>query len=181
MKKIIIMMVAVLCIAPALQAQKAQRIAFVNTNKVLDTLPQMDSAEVMLNKIAEGYQQDAMARQDELNQLNAEIEAAKKDPAFSAVKLDLMQRRLQTLYEDYQYFQNAVNDEMQKERAKLLNPIVDQIKEAVAQVAKTKGFTQVIDNSAEIVIYNGNTTDEITGDVIKYMLAPKPATPAPKK
>jgi Skp family chaperone for outer membrane proteins len=71
---------------------------------------------------------------------------------------------------------------MQRDRAKLLNPIVDEIKAAVAQVAKTKGFSQVIDNSAEIVIYNGVTTDDITADVIKYMLAPKPAaTPEPKK
>ncbi|MCC7297706.1 MAG: OmpH family outer membrane protein [Bacteroidia bacterium] len=180
MKKIIIAMAVMFCAASGLQAQK---IAFVNTSKVIDTLPAKDSAELALQSYAQAYESSLYELEQELNAKQIELEKAKATPGVSQIRIDLLTQNLQKLYQTYQNTESAMNQDLQAQRAKLLTPIFDEIKVAVAAVAKTKGYTSAIDNSSGIILYMGNNADDITDAVIKYMLAPKPAVaaPAPKK
>jgi len=51
-----------------------------------------------------------------------------------------------------------------------MQPVIALIKDNVGKVATKKGYTQVMDNAAGIVIWSTSDKDDITADVIKAML-----------
>lgn len=168
MKKFIIALTVLMCASSALNAQK---VGFVNRVKVLDTLPAKDSADARLQKMAMDYEAVLLEREEEYTKKKAELDRKKATPGTSEILINLDVQTLQRLQQEYQNTETAINQELQAEQAKLLKPILDNINAAVAVVAKQKGFTSVIDNSSEIVVYIGNKTDDITDAVIAYMLA----------
>jgi outer membrane protein len=181
MKRIIIAMAAFLCMSAGLNAQ-AQKIAFVNTTKVIDTLPQKDTAELKLQQYSMLYENQLAEMEQEFNTKKAEFDKEASTAGVSAIRLELLQKNLQNMYKQLTETEQAMQNDLQLQRANLLNPIIEEIKKAVSDVAKAKGYTSAIDNSQGLVLYIGNTNDDITDAVIKHMLAPKPATPAaPKK
>lgn len=180
MKKIIIALTVLFCAAQGLQAQK---VGFVNRAKIIDTLPLKDSADLKLQQKAAEYEAILMEKEEEYNKKKAELDRKKATPGTSEIMINLDAQTLQRIAQDYQSSETAINQELQSLQAQLLKPILAQIDEAVGVIAKQKGYTSVIDNSSEIVIYIGNKSDDLTDAVIAHMLAQKPGTAstAPKK
>lgn len=179
MKRIIIAMAALFCMSAGLNAQK---VAFVNTQKVIDTLPQKDSAELKLQQYSMLYETQLADMEQEFNVKKAEFDKEAGTPGVSQIRLDLLQNNLQNMYKRLTETEQAMQNDLQLQRSNLLTPILNDVKAAVAEVAKAKGFTSAIDNSSGLVLYMGNAADDITDAVIKHMLNPKPTTtPAPKK
>lgn len=164
--------------ATALQAQK---IGFVSTQKVIDTLPQKDTAEKELAEYAQMYQNQLADMEEELTNLQIELEKESKKPGVSSIRLELLQNNIRKRYEQYQQTESAMNTDLNLKRSQLIAPILKEIKEAVAVVGKAKGYTAVLDNSTEMVLFMSNAADDITDAVIKHMLSnlPKPAIKSP--
>lgn len=170
MKRIILIAIVTVFTAFTMEAQ-AQKIAFVKTSQVIDTLPLKDSAEAKLAEYAAMYEEQLKSLELEIQSVQAQYEKESKTAGVSQTRLELIQGKYQKLVQQYQETQGAMEQDLQMQRATLLKPIVDQIKEAIATVAKQKGFTQVLDNSSDMVMYLGNPADDITDAVIKHMLA----------
>jgi len=160
---------------------QTQKIAFVNTQKVIDTLPQKDSAELKLQQYSMLYENQLAEMEQEFNTKKAEFDAEVAKPDVSPIRKELLQKNLQNMYKTLTETEQAMQNDLQMQRTTLLNPIIEEVKAAVAVVAKQKGFTSAIDNSTGLVLFMGNATDDITDAVIKYMTSPKPVAPAPKK
>jgi outer membrane protein len=175
MKKILsLLAVATLFIGAA----SAQKIAYLNMQTVLDTLPETDSVREQLYKYAGKLQQDLTELAGEIDKAKANYDAISADPATSQVRKELLAKRYQTLVEEYQRTeQDAQKQLMDKEKEKM-QPVYDMIKKASGEVAKSKGYTMVLNNTAGMVLFNLNDADDITAAVIKYMLAKNP-TPKP--
>lgn len=174
-------MVAIAATATTAMGQsKNQRVAYVNTQKVRDTLPQTDSVKVQLNKYVTELQEELATMSAELEKVKAELDKASLDPSTPAFKKELLTKKYQSKYYDFQSMQEAAESDVVEQQRKKLEPIYVEIKKAIAEVAKAKAYTMVVDNTAGIVLYNQADADDITADVIKYMLAraPKAAVPA---
>lgn len=186
MKKFIFVMVAIAATASATYGQvKTQKVAYINTQKVRDTLPQTDSVKVQLNKYVAELQEELATMSAELEKVKAELDKSNTDPSTPAFKKELLTKKYQSKYYDFQSMQEAAESDVIEQQRKKLEPIYVEIKKAIAEVAKLKGYTMVIDNTSGVVLYNQADADDITADVIKYMLARVPkttpaATPAPK-
>lgn len=170
MKRIILALAAVFMCAAGLQAQK---IAFVNTQKVIDTLPQKDTAEKELSQYAQLYQNQLADMEEEITMKQVELDKEAKTPGVSQMRLELLQNNLKKLYDQYQLTEATMNQDLQVKRSQLLQPLINDIKTAVAVVAKAKGYTSALDNSNEMVLFMSNSADDITDAVIKHMLAAK--------
>lgn len=177
MKKIIIAVAVMFMSAAGLQAQK---LAFVNTKKVLDTLPQKDSAEQRLQEMAVKFKGELAEYEQELSTRQMEYQKEAQTTGVSQSRLEMLQSIYQSVLQAYESEQKRMNEELQMQESALLMPILDEIKAAVGVVAKQKGYTTALDNSSEFVLFLSNTGDDITDAVIKYMLAnpPKPAAPS---
>lgn len=183
MNKIIIALAVMFFSAAGLQAQK---VAFVSTKKVLDTLPQKDSAEQKLQNLALKFKGELAEYEQELTTRQMEYQKEANSPGVSQSRLEMLQSIYNSVLQAYESEQKRMNEELQAEESALLTPLLEEIKTAVGIVAKQKGYTSALDNSSDIVLWMGNTGDDITDAVIKYMLSnpTKPAgttTTAPKK
>ncbi len=168
MKKFITLSLLAVLVAMG-SAVQAQKVAYVNIQTLIDTLPSKDSAELKLQKIAASYDEDLRILEAEIQNEQISYETKAKNGATQA-QLELIQKNYQRLVQQYQETQAAGEQDMQYQRAMLLEPIVENIKKASGEVAKAKGYTHVFDNSAGIVLWSANTGDDITGAVIAYML-----------
>lgn len=158
---------------------KAQKIAYLNMQAVLDTLPETDSVRGQLYKYAGKLQQDLNDLGGEIEKAKTAYEAINADASASQVRKELLAKRYQNLVEEYQRTeQDAQKQLMEKEKEKM-QPVYELIKKSAGEVGKIKGYTLVLNNTNGMVLYNLNDGDDITAQVIKHMLAKLPATTKP--
>ncbi len=168
MKKVILFVALTMIVAVSSVAQ-AQKIATVNTQTLIDTMPQKDSADAKLAAIARIYDEKLRDLQMEMQNKQKEYEM-KVNSKAPATQLELIQKSYERLVQEYKETEEMGNAELQEARAKELQPLVDIIKKAVGEVAKTKGYAHVIDNAAGVVLWSMNPSDDITAAVIAHLL-----------
>lgn len=176
MKKILSMLaIATLFMGSA----SAQKIAYLNMQTVLDTLPDTDSVREQLYKYAGKLQQDLTDVAAEIDKAKAAYDAISADPSSSQVKKELLAKRYQTLVEEYQRTEQDAQKQLVDKEKEKMQPIYDLIKKSAGEVGKLKGYTLVLNNTNGMVLYNFNDSDDITAAVIKHMMAKYQAAPKP--
>lgn len=168
MKKLFLALTFICISLTALNAQ-SQKIAFVNTQLIMDTIPQTDSVQMKLAMESQKWQKKMQDLQAELQAKEAEFKELQSQEG-KEVEIELLQKSYQRLYNDYQETQQIASKDIQNKQMLYMQPIIALIKENVGNVAGKKGYTQVVDNAAGIVIWSATEKDDITGDVIKAML-----------
>ncbi len=165
MKKIILLF----GILFALSSQ-AQKIAFVNTDKILEKIPEYKSAQEKLDALALQYQKEIEEKQDAINKLNASFQAdkillsksmrIKRSEEVDKAELELSELRKK-------YFGPKGN--LFKERQKMVKPIQDRVYKAIQEMADSGRFAFVLDSSSEIaVLYYSDKYDK-TDAVLKNL------------
>ena len=168
MKKLFLALTFICISLTALNAQ-SQKIAFVNTQLIMDTIPQTDSVQMKLAMESQKWQKKMQDLQAELQSKEAEFKELQTQPG-KEVEIELLQKSYQRLYNDYQETQQTAQKDIQNKQMLYMQPIIALIKDNVGKVAGKKGYTQVMDNAAGIVIWSASEKDDITADVIKAML-----------
>ncbi len=168
MKKTILLIAMTVFVAMGSIAQ-AQKIATINTMKVVDTLPMKDSVMAKLAAIEQGYMQRLQDLESEMQNKEKEYQT-KQALKASPAQLELIQKSFQRLQQEAQETQEAYKSEIQQEQVRLYNPILELVKKMAGDVAKAKGYAHVIDNSQSIVLWSANPADDITGAVIAALL-----------
>ncbi|MBI35390.1 MAG: hypothetical protein CMP67_08510 [Flavobacteriales bacterium] len=149
---------------------QAQKIAFVNTDKILEKIPEYKSAQEKLDALAVQYQKEIEEKQAFINQLNASFQAdkillsksmrIKRKEEISRAEFELSELRKK-------YFGPKGN--LYKERQKMVKPIQDKIYKAIQDMATIQRFAFVLDSSSEIaVLYYSDKYDK-TNDVLKNL------------
>jgi outer membrane protein len=131
----------------------AQKIAHLNFQEIITLMPEYKTA-------SNEYDLYQASLEDELKQIEAEaaainkkyqIESTKAVPSQS--KLKIYAQQLETMQMTYQELQQTIQDSLKAKMAELVAPIKKKVEEAVAEIAKEKGYSHVIDNSYGMLIY----------------------------
>ena len=156
-----------------------QKIGFVNLKKVLDSLPARDSAVRELKAINDYFTIELQTMQKEFEQQTAEYDAYIKSQKVEPMIKEMKEGSLENLRQRIYAFEQGAQEKVAQKQTEVFTPIINDIKASAAEVAKAKGYTQVIDVSNEILIYNANPGDDITQAVVKYIRSrpAKAATP----
>lgn len=159
----------------------AQKIGFINQSTVLDSLPMKDSAIAQLKVLNDYFNEDLATMKKEYDAKLAEYDAYTKGVSVDPIIKEMMENTLKTLDENIYNKNQKYQELIQRKQSELLMPILDSIKASSKIIAKQRGYTQVLDISNGLMIYNGNTADDLSDAVIKYMRAEakKPKTPKP--
>lgn len=172
MKKILFMLaIATLFVGSA----SAQKIAYLNMQTVLDTLPQTDSVREQLYKFAGKLQQDLTDLAGEIDKAKSDYETMNADPSITKTRKDLQAQKYQTLVDLYQRTEQEAQKQLMETEKEKMQPVYDMIKKSAGEVGKSKGYTLILNNTQGVVLYNLNDADDITAAVIKFMLAKYPA------
>ena len=172
MKKLMLIAVLVFMVAGEVFAQK---LAYVDTEYILKNIPEYKDAQKKLDDIAASWQKDIDTKYAEIDKLYK---------SYQAEQVLLTEEMKQQRQKEIQDKEKAAK-ELQKQkfgyqgelfvkRQELIQPIQDNVYDAVQKIATTKAYDFVLDKSSGSVVLFANTKVNISDQVLQALgYAPK--------
>lgn len=158
MKKILVML---MMLAP--MAAFAQKFGHVNSQEIIQALPEFATARSEIEKLTSQYEADLKSMQEELQKKG---EAFEKESA--TLPDNIKQRREQELNELYQRIQQTYQDNQQalaKAQQEKMQVITTKVLDAIKSVGQEGGFIYVMDVSAGIPYISTTLSTDVTTQV----------------
>jgi outer membrane protein len=148
----------------------AQRLAYVDTQKILSEIPEYSQAQNQINTLSADWAGEVDALRSEVDALEKAYQAEKVllTPKLQEEREKMIDdKRQEALALQRQYF--GPDGQLFKKRMELIQPIQDQIYNAVQEVAKRKRYDLVLDKSGAITLLYVSNSLDISGEVLEKM------------
>ena len=149
-----ILFATTLFLATSFTAQAQSKVAHINTQELVEAMPEMQSAKSELEKLAKTYETDIQAMATELqNKIKQyDAESSTKTDEENGKRL----QEVQGMEQSIRQYQSQAQQDLQKKEFDLLQPITEKAKNAILKVGQAKGFDYVLDASqGQGVIFAG--------------------------
>ena len=164
MKRMLTLAALLLCLSTAMQAQK---FALVDMEYILSNIPAYERANEQLNQTSKAWQTEVEALNNEAqardkNYQNESVflsEAQKKEREQAIVAKEKEAAELKK-----KYF--GPDGELFKKRQSLLEPIQDEIYNAVKGIAQQRGFQLILDRASDNGIIFASPSIDISNEVL---------------
>ena len=164
MKRMLTLAALLLCLSTAVQAQK---FALVDMEYILSNIPAYERANEQLNQTSKAWQTEVEALNNEAQTLyknyqNESVflsEAQKKEREQAIVAKEKEAAELKK-----KYF--GPDGELFKKRQSLLEPIQDEIYNAVKGIAQQRGFQLILDRASDNGIIFASPSIDISNEVL---------------
>lgn len=141
-------------------AMQAQKVAHINMDSLLSTMPETKTAAAIAENISNSLNQEMVAMQTEFEAKYKDY--LEKEATMSDLLKKTKQEDLRQLEQRTADFRTQAQQEYQTKTTELTRPIMEKAKKAVAAVAKENGYKYVLDTSPQTtsVLY-GDPADDI--------------------
>lgn len=173
-KRFLSMAAFVMLVSSAVFAQGQQKIGYVDSQVMLQTLPEAIKAQGELDNLTKRFSAQADSMTAQLQQEYAQYQ--KQQNTMSADKQREAQKSLiekeQTLnaFRQQKFGQNG---DIYKRQEELFAPIKDRIMRGIQDVAKDESMSFVFDKSGDIILLYADTTYDITYKVLDKLKTKK--------
>jgi outer membrane protein len=122
------------------------KVAHINTQNLIEAMPEMKSAKAELEKLAKSYENDIRTMATELENLakQYDAEAATKTQEENTKRMQEVATKEQSIRQ----YQAQAQQELAAKEKELLEPILTKAKDAVVKVAKGLGYQYVLDSTS---------------------------------
>ncbi|MCB9262073.1 MAG: OmpH family outer membrane protein [Flavobacteriales bacterium] len=120
------------------------KIAHINSQELMDTLPEADTIQMKLEAIQGQYLKILQNLRDQIEQTQNEIN---NTPKNDIATLEILNRSLNDLYGRYNDKESEAQNYIAQKQEELLQPLIDKLKKTIQEVAKEKGYAYVLDSS----------------------------------
>jgi outer membrane protein len=158
MKNIMKIIAALLLIITA-SGVSAQKFAHINSQELLAAMPESDSAQAMIEKLAANYESQLEEMQVELNKKYDDY--LNNRDSYTDLIRQTKESEISDLQSRIQQFETIATQELQTKRTELLRPILDKANGAIKNVAETNNFIYVFDISQGNPIYYSDQSIDI--------------------
>ncbi len=158
MKKLILML---MLFAPL--ATFAQKFGHINSQTVIESLPEFIKARAEVEGQAKAYDNDLQAMQKEI-QTKAEA-YEKNQSTMNETKRKETETELQNLYQKFQQAQQDNSQALQKLQQEKLQPIMSKLQNAIKNVGKAGGYVYIMDISSGIPYISETLSKDVTAEV----------------
>ena len=159
--------------APAAAQQGALRVAYVNSQRIMEVAPGRAEAEGQFEREVGAYRQQLQRMEDSLRTL---AQAYERDQA--GLTPQVRQQRAQAVQAQEASFQaraDTLNQQMQRRQAELVRPIMEQINHMIEQVRAEGSYALIFDVASEgQTIVAADPTLDVTEQVITRLRAAGP-------
>lgn len=156
-------------------AQAQTKVAHVNTQKLLDTLPSRKKAIEEIGMI-EKRGMEELTEMD--NAVRKAYDEYTKLPAGSSPSVvQYSQEKVQKAQQTLETRQQEIDQQMQKMSQDMNDRILKIVKEAVDIVAKKKGVNYVIDENGALFASGTDITNDVITELLKLDAKAAPAKP----
>lgn len=168
MKKLLLLLVVLLCLAGATQAQ--QRYAVIDTKYILDKVPEYKDADKKLAAVSQQWQKEIDDRQATLDKMYKNYEAEQfmlTDELKKKREDELFVREKEV--RELQKKRFGYEGDLFKERQRLVKPIQDKIYNAIQKLATARNYDFVLDKSEGITVIFADPKLDKSDDVLKEL------------
>ena len=156
MKKLFFML---MLLAP--MTMMAQKFGKVNTQTIMQALPDVAKANGELEALQKQKENDLKSMQDEFNRKADEYQ--KGASTMNATAKQQKETELQTLQQKIQQAYQDGQQELQKKSSELMQPILTKVRAAIDAVGKAGNFTYIFEEGA--AVYAGTNVVDVTKEV----------------
>ena len=145
-----VLFVLMVLIAPSVMAQ---RYAYVDSKYILENMPEYKEAQAELDALSKKWQETVEAKMVELERMKQSYEAEKillTDELKAKKEQEIKDKEKEI--RDYQRAKFGVNGELFKKRQELIQPLQDEIYNAIKELAKERSYALVFDKSSGLNI-----------------------------
>jgi len=146
MKQLKSLLIAAALFIGASQTISAQaKVAHINVNELMSSMPDMKAAESQMKKVGETYDNEYKTMVTEYqNKLKKyDDEAATVGEAVNQTR----QTEVQEMANRIQQYQQTASKELQQKQEAIVKPIMEKTRLAIQKVAKAKGYQYVLDST----------------------------------
>ena len=144
------------------------KIAYMNTQEVLNELPERERVEQELNSFIQQKQQELQQQSTEYQDAVAQYQ--ENSASMSQQQIEQQEQELTDMQTELDEMNQRIRLEVQQKRNELLEPILTQVDEAIAAISESEGFDFVLNKSTNtgenIIFYAGDGQTNITQAVI---------------
>lgn len=167
-KKSILMLAVIFLLGmTAVNAQQAQRIAYVDSNYILENIPEYGDAQEEINSLSVKWEKEINAIRQEVEEMYREFQSEsvllsedqKRRKEEAILAKDQEAKALQM-----QYF--GPEGELFTKRNELVQPIQEKVYNAINQIALTKNYAFVFDKASGTTILFCSDKNDISDDVL---------------
>lgn len=136
---------AILCIGATSFTMAQSKIAHINTNELIEAMPEMKTAKAELDKLSKTYETEiqkmATEYQNKIKQYSAEVDTKTEEENAKR------QEEVGTIEQSIRQYQANAQEDMQKKQADMMKPLFDKAKAAIQKVGRAQGFQYVLDST----------------------------------
>lgn len=145
MKKIKLLAVAVVLFVGATQMSAQTKIAHINTQELVEDMPEMKEAAKELEKISKTYETEirnlASAFESKVKRYEEEVDSKSEEENMArGQELQEMQNNIQ------EYRQTAMR-ELEKKEQDIYQPLLEKARKAIEKVGKAQGYDYILDST----------------------------------
>ena len=147
--KRILLFVALAGVTLSAMAQNTHKVGYISTEYILKKIPAYKTAQDQLDKLSQQYEKEVETRYAALEELYKKYQADKvllTDDMKQRRENEIITKEKEAKELQRQYF--GQDGTLNKKQTELLNPINEQIKNAVKEVATQDGYAIIIDITA---------------------------------
>jgi len=149
--KISFLVLAVLFIGSSTATFAQQKIGCINSNDLITAMPENDSAMAAIEKKTNEFIAQSQELQVELNK-KYEAFLAQSD-SLSPLIRKTKQAEINDLAKNVETFNAAADQELNRYRQEIYDPIVEKAQNAIKEVANEGGFTYIIDLGTNTALF----------------------------
>jgi Skp family chaperone for outer membrane proteins len=149
-------------------AQRGVKIGYIDTEYILENLTEYSEVSDRLEEKAQGWK-------DEISKRSREIEQKKE--SLNSERILLTKDLIEELESEIEFEEQELNEYQQKrfgtrgdlilQKQQLIQPIQDQIFNAIKEIAKSKNYDFIFDKSSDIVMLYSNRRHDISDQILR--------------
>ncbi|MBL4669608.1 MAG: OmpH family outer membrane protein [Flavobacteriales bacterium] len=148
----------------------SQNFAYVDTEYILENIPDYKDAQVELDKLSIEWQKQLERRYAEIDKMykNYQAEQILLTEDMKVKREDDIIKK-EKAAKEYQKQKFGVNGELFQKRKELVKPVQDKVYKAISEIANYKKLGVVFDKSSALTMLYTNPKYNISDDVLKKM------------
>ncbi len=156
MKKLLLM---VMLMAPL--ATFAQKFGKVNTQNIMQSLPEISKINGELEATSKQYENELKSMQEELQRQSEAYDKGKS--TMNATAQQAKEQELQQLYQKIQQTFQDNQQSLQKAQQEKMQPVIAKVRNAIEAVGKSGGYTYIFEEG--VAVYTGTNVEDVTSKV----------------
>ncbi|PEN06725.1 hypothetical protein CRI93_08785 [Longimonas halophila] len=175
----------VLCIwgcaafALARPAAAQQEIAYVNSDEVLQQMPEYTSVQQELEQLEEEWRSEIQSQEEEVQRLVEEFQA--RELLYTPDERERQQERIREARREVERLRSdyfGPEGQLFQRQQELMRPLQERVLEVVEGIAEAAGYDYVFDTAGEYLFMYARPQHNLTEDVILELGIDNPNTPS---